>query len=500
MKEEITWIAAAVALAAGEVAGLALQSLAPLWPVSALMAVLAFFFTFGRGAVRTIAVCVFFAGVSIAMRRTEARIDALDRIIELNSGKPVEGRFVVPNELSCRQDEESGCTKVSFPGEIEGIEVRVLFTLAKGEAAPRPGETWHCAGWMECDGGLFGRWRRNLWVRGRGTFARRDESPGGVNPRASAIRIRDTLSRRLGLGLENSPGTAGLLRALLLGDKSALPGSSREMFAAAGTAHVFAISGLHVMIISKLLSVLLAMLFIPRRWTGLALIPLTWGYVWITGAGPSAVRAAAMASLYFSAPMFWRKPNALMAWLMTFIFAHAIRPEALLDAGSLLSFTVMLSLILWARTGFAVGNRLASGVVASSVAWTAGAPIVARYFGLCSPGGLAANMVMIPAAGVAVTAGALGVFASFVSETAASYLNACAGMSIEVMQGVSALVASIPLSAARAAEWSIPFCVAWYVALAAGLALLHIAAAAHRHQNFALSPISNVRGSPTRHS
>ena len=475
MKEEFAWIAAAAALAAGVAAGLAMPSLAPLWPVAALLSVLAFFFSFGRSSTRTIALCVFFLGVAVAMRRAEERIDSLDRILVLNRGRPVDGRFTIPNELSCRLDGESGETAVSFPGTIDGIRVRVYFTLAEGETPPVPGETWHCAGWLNRDGGLFGTARRSLWVRGRGTFARRDESSGGDRLRSTTIRIRDSLSRRLGVGLENSPETAGLLRALLLGDRSALTRSSRDTFAAAGTAHVFAISGLHVVIVAKLLSLLLTLMFVPHRWTGLALIPLTWGYVWVTGAGPSAVRAAAMASIYFAAPMFWRKPNALMAWLMTFICAHVVHPEALLDAGSLLSFTVMLSLILWARTGLAVGNRLASGVVASSVAWTAGAPIIARYFGLCSPGGLVANIVMIPAAGVAVTAGALGVFASFLSETAASYLNGCAGMSVEVMQGVSVLVASVPLSAARPADWSIPFCAAWYVALAAGLALLRLA-------------------------
>ena len=396
MKEELAWIAAAAALAAGVAAGLAMPSLAPLWPVAALLSALAFFFSFGRGAMRTTALCVFFLGVAVAMRRAEERINALDRILEMNRGKPVEGRFTIPNELSCRPDGESGETAVSFPGTIDGIRVRVHFTLSEGEPPPVPGETWHCAGWMNRDGGLFGTARRNLWVRGRGAFARRDESPGGDRFRSAAIRARDALSRRLGVGLENSPETAGLLRALLLGDRSALTISARDTFAAAGTMHVFAISGLHVVIVSKLLSLLLTMLFIPRRWTGLALIPLTWGYVWVTGAGPSAVRAAAMANFYFAAPMFWRRPNALMAWLMTFICAHVVHPEALLDAGSLLSFTVMLSLILWARTGFAVGNRLASGVVASSVAWTAGAPIVARYFGLCSPGGLVVNIVMIP--------------------------------------------------------------------------------------------------------
>lgn len=474
MKEEVAWIAAAAALAAGEATGLALPSLAAFWPLAALAAVLAFLFTFGGGAVRTIAVCAFLLGVSIAMHRTEARIDALDRLLELNRGKPVEGCFTIPNELSCRLDEKGGGTKVSFPGTLDGIRVRVMFTLAEGETPPAPGETWRCAGWLTRGGELFGSTRRSLWVRGSGTFARRCEPSGEGGAQSIAIRIRESLSRRLGIGLENSPETAGLLRAILLGDRSALSKTSRETFSAAGTAHVFAISGLHVVIVAKLLSLLLTLMFVPRRWTGLALIPLTWCYVCITGSGPSAVRAAAMASIYFAAPMFWRKPNALMAWLITFVFAHAIHPEALLDAGSLLSYTVMLSLILWARTGVAAGRKLVSGIVASSVAWTAGAPIVARCFGTCSPGGLAANIVMIPAAGVAVTAGAVGALTSFVSETAASYLNACAGMFVEIMKGVSLLVASIPLSAARPADWSVPFCIAWYAALSACLALLRL--------------------------
>ena len=112
-------------------------------------------------------------------------------------------------------------------------------------------------------------------MRGSGTFARRCEPSSEGGALSIAIRIRESLSRRLGIGLENSPETAGLLRAILLGDKSALSKTSRETFSAAGTAHVFAISGLHVVIVAKLLSLLLTLMFVPRRWTGLALIPLT---------------------------------------------------------------------------------------------------------------------------------------------------------------------------------------------------------------------------------
>ena len=77
------------------------------------------------------------------------------------------------------------------------------------------------------------------------------------------------------------------------------------------------------------------------------------------------------------------------------------------------------------------------------------------------------GVLAVPAAAVAVSAGALGIAASFASNVLAAHLNACAALTLELMAGISRLVAALPFSDFAVDRWSFASCAAWYVALAA---------------------------------
>lgn len=136
--------------------------------------------------------------------------------------------------------------------------------------------------------------RLSPWIRNtRGSFSRQ-------NPRPLKVEI----SRRIGIGLEHSRQTAEINRAILLGERRSLSPALKNVFVEAGTIHVFAVSGLHVMVIAKILVVLMMLFFVPQRFAGvLSLFPLWW-YIWLIGFPPSSVRAAVMASINFMAPLF----------------------------------------------------------------------------------------------------------------------------------------------------------------------------------------------------
>jgi ComEC/Rec2-related protein len=234
----------------------------------------------------------------------------------------------------------------------------------------------------------------------------------------AAEAVRREMSRRMGIGLEHSPESADVNRAILLGERSRLRPEVRRRFVESGTMHVFAISGLHVMVVAKFFCFLAALLAVPLRFRALAGVPLLWLYVWLIGFPPSAVRAALMASIYFSAPIFWRRPNALVAWSIAFLAIHVHSPALIRDVGCQLSFTVMLAIILAAR--FADGvSKAGQHVLVTLAAWASGVPIVACTFGVITPGGLLANFILVPAAGAAVISGLMGAMTSLVSERAA---------------------------------------------------------------------------------
>jgi competence protein ComEC len=309
--------------------------------------------------------------------------------------------------------------------------------------------------------------RERFWMKdSRVCAARRYDSTDNV-----FRGIREELSRRIGIGLEHSPETAALNRAILLGERRKLDRATKRAFIDAGTMHVFAISGLHVMVIAFMLRVLAQALFIPLRFAGPASVPFLWAYVFTVGAPPSAVRAALMASIYFASALFLRRPNALISWSVTFLAVHLHSPIMIADAGCLMSFAVTLALILAARFFSASGFR--GLVTMSAAAWIASTPIAAHFFGRITPGGLAANLLLMPLASANVVCGAAGVITSFVSDTLAAHLNNLSALVASAMSRLSHMIAAIPGSSWKIRSWSAAECALWYALTALAVFAVH---------------------------
>lgn len=460
----------AFALAAGEACALALMRVSPLWPLAAFLLAAAVLFGYGY-ALRGWQLAVFFlAGLLAMLLCLEARRRFLTETVP--SGVPFEASFTVEGEP--RLAGEDGARWTSFASSVSGVDVRVLFQPAPGDAPPEVGDVWRCAGWLEGGRGGAGDFRRRaFWVRGRGTFARRERAADAAGWRARLAAVRRDLSRRVGIGLDAArPEIAGLNRAILLGERAHLPRATRRVFVDAGTMHVFAVSGLHVMIVAGVLRFLLVLAFVPVRLTGLALVPLLWGYVLVIGSPPSALRAAAMASVYFLAPLFWRRSDGIVAWSLTFIVFHILFPGNLLRVGSLLSFAVMLGILLFLRWAEPFASRTLDFIGVTFAAWAAGVPIAAVTFGTVTPGGILANLVLMPAAGVSVGAGALGALTSYVSPAVAAHLNNAAALMTQAMVGLSWAVGRLPGANFRTEPWSAWGCAAWYATVVLSLWLL----------------------------
>ncbi len=308
--------------------------------------------------------------------------------------------------------------------------------------------------------------RDNPWMRNR-HIGQRLAGRGDI-----PSRIRESLSRRAGIGLENRPAIADINRAIILGEKARITYDTRKSFIESGTMHIFAVSGFHVMVIAQTFLVILCMAAFPVRLAPLAALPFLWGYVSVIGFPPSAVRAATMAVFYFMAGVFHRKPDALRAWALTFFIVHTLSPRMLFDVGNLLSFTVMLSILLWLK--IAPPRLRAAGV--TFAAWAGGLPIAARVFGQITPGGIFANMIVMPIAGISVTGGALGIMSSYISKRLASHMNNLAALASEAMLEISRLTASLPFSCVEIPPWSIAECFLWYFAMGLICLLGHLSA------------------------
>ena len=504
-RQGLARVALAAALIGGEATGFAAPCLATLWPWAACLSAFAasvivgWRIAFGRYLI------AFLVGVTLAWRVEAGRLGLERRARQLGAdGQPPAFELKVESEVVCRRRPHQGGWTVSFASHAGAVAVKVIAPVRRRRDAPSIGEIWRCAGWLSLKKTAPSHYaRRTLWVMEADHLQRLSPVRGWA---AAALyrRVSDLLSRHVGTGLGWCPGLAAFNRAMLLGRRAEVPPAKRSAFAAAGTMHVFAISGLHVMLVAGLLKTMLSTTGLSPRACAACAIPLLTGFVMLSGARPSAVRAALMTALWLGADLFDRKPDGLAAWGHAALAVYGLSPALLFDAGCALSFAVMLGIVLWLRWSaqFATpldwmrriaareqalgacrraerivlwqraGLRLLGGLGISVAAWIAGTPIAARMFGRLTLGSLVANVVVVPLAGMSVVLGAAGATASMVAAPLGAFFNNLAAFCTWLMERVSELVAGCPGATCETQPWSGGDCCLWYAAWLAIFAVL----------------------------
>lgn len=163
--------------------------------------------------------------------------------------------------------------------------------------------------------------------------------------------------RRLGcevtnciIGSDLRPEAAAFFAAVLAGDASLLDDAARDDFARAGVAHVIALSGAHVAVLSVIISLLLWPL-VPagyRRLRWVITIVLLWAFAAMTGLSPSVVRAVLMASAILLALLLDRPRSSFNALCFAGIVILIFTPLALFNISFQLSFIATLFIVLLA--------------------------------------------------------------------------------------------------------------------------------------------------------
>jgi competence protein ComEC len=210
------------------------------------------------------------------------------------------------------------------------------------------------------------------------------------------------------LGLSNDE--YAMLSALTLGYKDALSDNLAQSFKTTGTAHVLAISGMHIAIVYIIVQALFG--FIPgySRYNTVkqvASILLLWMYIFIIGFPPSAVRACIMLSLLSIAGIRKDRHLPLNSLLASAFLMLVWNPFLLFDLGFQLSFTAVLSMLLvvpvFSRLTFAKNKcfRYFGGLLVASLAAQIGTfPLCLYYFGTFPSYFFVTNLLITPLIGL----------------------------------------------------------------------------------------------------
>lgn len=223
---------------------------------------------------------------------------------------------------------------------------------------------------------------------------------------------------------------AGILEAMLFGEKSELSGDIKELYQAAGISHVLVISGLHISLLALAVAGILRRLGFPMPvWVMLSVGVLA-GYGILIGQPTTAVRALLMFFVLQGARLLGRSYDLLSALAFSGILMLLDNPDLILDGGCRLSFCAVIGVGWYVSEKNKIfrsigekekrknrgkgGKGSSAGAILENIRagwylWLFTLPVMLDTFYQVSVVGILWNLVAIPLLPVIIASGGLGV-------------------------------------------------------------------------------------------
>ena len=247
-----------------------------------------------------------------------------------------------------------------------------------------------------------------------------------------------------------------IINALITGDKSDLSSELKQAYSFTGTAHVLAVSGLHVGIISSIFALFLSY-FDNRKIKFVIFSILIIIYIIITGAQPSVIRAGIMAICVYYAYILERVINPInilsFVVLMFIIFDPLIiySPGFQMSVSSVFgilfcysTFSKTLTKLIGEKTGFQkyLANSFAVTFSASLIV----TPIVAYYFKVYSIISPISNLLIVPLISLAMIFAFISLFLSFIYLPLGQFYGYSTDFLINISNQINIFVSKLPFT------------------------------------------------------
>jgi competence protein ComEC len=266
--------------------------------------------------------------------------------------------------------------------------------------------------------------QRRAWFRGLGavgytrTPVLRLAPPGRGGVSLGVTRLRFSIGAAVRAQISGDAG--GFAAAITTGDRSGISRPALDALRASNLAHLLAISGLHMGLLTGFVFAALrvAIALVPalalrvsgKKIAAVGALGAGAFYLALSGGSVATERAFVMVGVMLGAILFDRRALTLRAVALAATIILVIRPESLIEPGFQMSFAATTALvstfrflsdrnILTARgfSGAALGL-----FVSSAVAGAATAPFAAAHFNQIAHYGLLANLLSVPLMGVIV--------------------------------------------------------------------------------------------------
>jgi competence protein ComEC len=336
------------------------------------------------------------------------------RVDEILSETPTEKRVVLSHITPSAQDR-------AVPVRRARVVIKAGPDLSPGDLiagqfrfAPVPGPVY--------PGGFDTQF--HSYFDGIGAYGNSIRPPALVSPgdEGTPAHIIDAARRGISTRIDAvlSEPAAGIARAIINGDQSAVTDDARATMATAGIAHVLSVSGLHLTIVAGgtfwLVRLLLsgfdslARRVSVKRIAALAGMASALFYFAISGGNVAALRSTLMILLVFGAVLFGRRALTMRNVAIAGIIVIATDPASVFRPSFQLSFAAVLALVGAYENLRSERNRDAGllvhawgyargAVVTSLVAGVATLLFSIYHFQQTSPLGVLGNLVTLPLVG-----------------------------------------------------------------------------------------------------
>lgn len=345
---------------------------------------------------------------------------------------PVEGR-IIAIDRSASDAVRLTLDRVRLrdvPTERTPARVRIALHGQQGFLDPEPGLTVIATAHLSPPGGAVEPggydFRRQAWFQRLGAVGYTRVPVLAYAPhdgRSWALAVyRWRMAISAAVQAELAAPAGGFAAAITTGDRSAIDRDVLEALRASNLAHLLAISGLHMGLLTGFVFVALqvglaavpgwAVRYPIRKVAAVGALGAGAVYLALSGGNVATERAFIMVAVMLVAILVGRRAVTLTSVAVAALVVLTLRPEALMGPGFQMSFAATTALVAvygalrgrdWSPTRWPVWARFIGGVALSSlVAGLATAPIAAAHFNQVPHFGLVANIVSVPLMGAVI--------------------------------------------------------------------------------------------------
>ncbi len=245
---------------------------------------------------------------------------------------------------------------LSFLQDEIDIKEKVRLWIPSGEKVPAFGERFSavCLFSIPNSKGNSSGFDYRLYLKSKEIFFSGEVEPGTMtiigNFSLSMTQRLYQLNRSCGRAISRMlpEEAAAVLRAVALGDKTAMPDEMYKHLQVSGLSHMTAVSGMHVTTFLTAIYVLLSLLKRNKYKFLFPICGIILLFMLFTGASPSVVRATIMSVLALVSYLFYRKEDSLTSLGFSAGIIALCNPFSVFDTGFILSFSATLGILMFA--------------------------------------------------------------------------------------------------------------------------------------------------------